>query len=629
VNFKHLSTFVWLRWRLAVNQVRRAGMVNAIITAILAVIGLAVSLALFFAGAALGALAMPEIPSMGRLFIWVGLILMFLFFWLIGLLTALQRSEGLSIDKVLHLPVSPSGAFLINYLSSFMSLTLMLFVPGMVGLAMGEVYSSGAVMLLAFPLLGSFVFAVTGLTYQFQGWLASLVSNPRRRRTVIVLVTLGILILVQLPNLINFFMPWDKLQPKQNLLPPPSMEKPPVKQNLPAPPMDKSQEQFQTGQIDEKELLKRKAMEHKQAVINAREETLREQDELLRTGVRITRLVCGILPPGWVALGMAELGEGHVVTALAGTLGLALIGTLSLARAYRTTILMYTQGGSGAVRKAAPVAPAATASQRPSLIEWKLPWISEYAAVVFLAAFRSLMRAPEAKMLMLTPIVMLIVFGGGFLTSFKNLQNEGPFLVYLALGVVFLSMPQFMGNIFGFDRDGFRVFVLSPIPRREILLGKNLAMAPLLLGLGFIVVTGAGLAVHLRWDQFAAFYCQLLIMCLFLSLLGNVCSIYSPFVIPAGSLKGARPGMTVILSQIGCMLVSPIVVGLPTVLPTLIELILVESNIGKGLPISLAVSVLVLAPSLWLYSRALTWEGELLAERELRILEAVTRRQEG
>ena len=44
---------------------------------------------------------------------------------------------------------------------------------------------------------------VTALTYQFQGWLASLMSNPRRRRTVIVVATAVFVLIFQLPNLLN------------------------------------------------------------------------------------------------------------------------------------------------------------------------------------------------------------------------------------------------------------------------------------------------------------------------------------------------------------------------------------------------------------------------------------------
>ena len=216
MNRKHLEAFLWLRWRLLVNQARRAGPVNAAILAVFTALGLAASIVLFVGGVALGAFGMPHIPAAIRLLSWTLLIALFLFAWLMGLMTAIQRSESLSIDKFLHLPVSPAGAFLINYASSFFSISLILFVPGMFGLALGEVFSMGPLMLLAFPLIASFVFAMTALTYQFQGWIASLLSNPRRRRTVIVVVTAGIILLVQIPNLINLFKPWEGLRQTTN-----------------------------------------------------------------------------------------------------------------------------------------------------------------------------------------------------------------------------------------------------------------------------------------------------------------------------------------------------------------------------------------------------------------------------
>ena len=78
------------------------------------------------------------------MYVWDGLVVGFLFSWAIGLLAELQRSEVLSLDKFLHLPVSLTGVFLINYLSSLFSLTLIIFVPAMVGLSLGLVIRPGA-----------------------------------------------------------------------------------------------------------------------------------------------------------------------------------------------------------------------------------------------------------------------------------------------------------------------------------------------------------------------------------------------------------------------------------------------------------------------------------------------------
>ena len=63
----------------------------------------------------------------------------------------------------------------------------------MLGLALALAVVQGpAACCSALPLLAAFLLAVTALTYQFQGWLASLMTNPRRRRTVIVVVTAGL-----------------------------------------------------------------------------------------------------------------------------------------------------------------------------------------------------------------------------------------------------------------------------------------------------------------------------------------------------------------------------------------------------------------------------------------------------
>ena len=57
-----------------------------------------------------------------------------------------------------------------------------------------------------------------------------------------------------------------------------------------------------------------------------------------------------------------------------------------------------------------------------------------------------------------------------------------PLVAIGGMAFVLLGVVQMMANQFGFDRDGFRVFVLSAAPRRDILLGKNLAFAPLAAG---------------------------------------------------------------------------------------------------------------------------------------------------
>ncbi len=203
MNWQHFTAFVWLRWRLLANQWRRGGAFNAVLMTIMAVGALVVSVPLCIGCFVLGLYAIPKAAPVHLLYVGDGLIVSFLFCWAIGLLTELQRTESLSLSKFLHLPVSVNGAFLINYLSSLMRLSLIAFVPMMFGFSLALIFSKGLSQWLVLPSLAAFLLMVTAPTYQFQGWLASLMSNPRRRRTVIVASTMIFLVITQLPNLIN------------------------------------------------------------------------------------------------------------------------------------------------------------------------------------------------------------------------------------------------------------------------------------------------------------------------------------------------------------------------------------------------------------------------------------------
>src|SRR5439155_5630650 len=341
--------------------------------------------------------------------------------------------------KFMHLPVSPAGGFLINYVSSFFSLTLLVFLPAMLGLALGMILGKGAALLLTLPLLAAFVLMVTALTYQFQGWLASLMINPRRRRTVIVIVTMTFVLICQLPNLVNIFRPWEN-QEREQIAKRWSEEQAELERSVSAGKITLDQ-------------FRQKQEEHQQQIDQMNQRTWLHVQEA-------ARLINLALPPGWLALGAADAADGQVVPALLGTLGLGLIGAGSLWRSYRTTVRLYTgQFTSGSERSAAPVpAPRTEAvASSPALLEKKLPWLSEYAAAITLGSFRSLTRAPEAKLLLLAPILMVVIFGGLLFRHSGDLPEAArPLLLFGVMATILLSMFQLMGNQFGFDRNGFR-----------------------------------------------------------------------------------------------------------------------------------------------------------------------------
>ena len=197
MNWQHFRALVWLRRRLFRNRMRRAGKFNAVVTQILMVLALIASVAMFFVALGLGVWLLPKASPDHVLYLWTGVVVAFLFFWMLGVMTELQRSEVLSIEKLFHFPISPSSAFFINYLSSLVCLSLILFLPAMFGLAIASVYALGPWMLVSLPLLIAFLLMVTTITYQFRGWLATLMVNKRRRRTIMACVTGSIILISQ------------------------------------------------------------------------------------------------------------------------------------------------------------------------------------------------------------------------------------------------------------------------------------------------------------------------------------------------------------------------------------------------------------------------------------------------
>lgn len=609
MNWRHLQTFVWLRWRLLANQWRRAGLVNAVLTTVLAVGALVASIPLFIGSFVLGTYLIPNAAPAHLMYAWDGLIVGFLFFWSIGLITELQRSDTLSLSKFLHLPVSASGAFLLNYLSSLLRLSLILFGPVMFGFALALIYVQGLSQWPVLPLVVAFLLMITALTYQFQGWLASLMSNPRRRRTVVVTTTAVLVLIFQVPNLLNLYGPWGarhRADQSTALL----------------EELAKLDRAFKAQEFDAVEHLRRQTdvmQKHKAATQLLSRERVEQWE-------KAARLANTVVPVGWLPLGVMATAEGRVMPSVLGLLGMTVIGVWSLRRAYRTTVGQYQ--GQTSNRQGRPAAQAGGGRKAGGLfLETRLPGLSEPVSAIALGSFRSLLRAPEAKMALLTPLIMSAIFGSMLLggnrslsTSFRPLVATGG-MVFVLFGVL-----QLMGNQFGFDRDGFRVFVLCAAPRRDILLGKNLAYAPLALGLALVLLAVIQVVYPMRIDHALAMIPQFVSMFLLFCILANVVSIYTPVHLAAGSLNPSHLKITTVLSQLVMFtLLFPLTQGL-TLLPFGVEALLSLLGRANGVPVYLILSLIECAAVVLLYRVSLDRLGTLLQAREQAILEVVTNR---
>ncbi|MFX9551978.1 hypothetical protein ABTO49_20510, partial [Acinetobacter baumannii] len=67
---------------------------------------------------------------------------------------------------------------------------------------------------------------------------------------------------------------------------------------------------------------------------------------------------------------------------------------------------------------------------------------------------------------------------------------------------------------------------------------------------------------------------------------------------------------------------------LPVLVPYGLEVLLDQLDVVKGVPISLPLSLVVLAAVALVYRQVIRWQGDWLATREQKILEVVTSRAE-
>jgi hypothetical protein len=619
VNWQQLQALLWLRWRLMANQWRRAGTLNFILMTIVTVSLVAMAVPLFIGSVVGGVFAFPRIEPLHLLFVWDGLVVGFLFVWMIGLVTELQRTEPLSLLKFLHLPVSVNGAFLINYIASLARLSLIFFLPVMLGLCISLVVVNGAMLLVAMPLLAAFLLMITALTYQFQGWLASLMTNPRRRRTVLVVTTMSFVLIAQLPNLFNMLGLWGLRRGQRQ----------PVSETAEWKELQRS---LSANEIDANEFSQRQ-----QALLQRRQhEDLQANRQFAEQAESKAVLVNQVLPLGWLPLGVKSAAEGNALPAILGCLGMTLIGAASLRRAYRTTIRLYTGDFSTGNRKpaAAKVAISKKSTDRKAgvgFLEWRLPGLSEPVSAVTLGTFRSLMRSPETKMMLLTLFIMAVAAIG--LMIFGPRASTGPlqipvlFRPLFAIGgmiMILFGMLQIMSNQFGLDRDGFRVFVLCAARRRDILFGKNLALAVPTFGTALLLLFVLEIVKPMQIDHFLAMFPLYISMYLLFCLMANLISIYAPLHIAPGTFKPANPKLkTVLLQMLLFMFLFPLA-QIPTLLPLGIEAAAEQLGWTKGVPIFLLLALLECAVICGLYKWLINWQGDLLQRREQQILETVT-----
>lgn len=608
MNLGHLTAIVRMRWQIARNQLSKSGRANQIISMVLLILAAICSFGALLFSIIGGSFFLAKIESFYTIYVWDVLTLAFLFFWFIALMTELQRSEMLSLKNLLHLPISLSGAFLLNYASSLASLTILLFLPAMLGLCFASVWRFGAGSLVVFALLASFLLMVTAVSYQLRGWLARLMENKRTRGTVIAVTTFAFVLVAQLPNLVNMRV----MRSQSNA----SIER----SEAHLEQLAQLQRRHEAGEIEGEayaSALKKAQEEYEQQQLAQREAQAAARN-------RTASLANLALPIGWLPYGASAAAGGAVVAPWLCVGGMSAIGLASLALAYRSTLRAYTGDHSKTYRPAARRQTKAAGGN--SMLEKSVPFLTETQSVVAMASLRSMVRAPEAKMALLTPLIFACVFGSMLFTGgLGNMPNAvRPWIGIGALGMSLMGMLQIMLNMFGLDRHGFRAYVLMPAPRRDILLGKNVGIFPIAATLSASLILFAGVVGRMEVTHIVATLLQVAVVLLIYFTISNFTSIVAPIGMAVGTMKPVSMNVTVFAMQLGALLLVVVAI-IPAAVALAAEQLTGVFGGVHGVPIYLLLTLAELPLALWFYVKMLDLQGRLLQEKEQEILAVISK----
>ncbi len=582
MDWGQLRTIVWLRGRLIRNQWSRSGAFSAVLTVIVVWIGFVVGVAGGLGGVLAGIFALAKAQPAVMLLVWDLIVAAFLFFWMVGLVSELQRSETIDIGRMMHLPVSLRDIFLVNYIASHLTLSIILFLPVMLGLCLGLTLGGRWSMVLMFPLVLGVVFMVTAWTHCLRGWLAALMVNKRRRRAIVAGVTFSFILLCQLPNLLSHLM------------------------------LDSDRHRTRTPKSA---VVERLIADHSG-----------DRDKPRLSPAILTAHKC--VPFLWVGNGAMSLAGGNVWPAVLGAAGAFGIGGLGLRRAHKTTLGFY-RGQATSSKPARKPKVARVSAARRGLFERSLPGVPDEAMALGSVFFRSLMRAPEVKMAMATNFIMLFFLGGMVLLRRSSTLGDQfkPFAATGAVVFTFFGLSHLMFNQFGFDRGAFRQLVLLPVPRKWVLLGKNLAYLPAALGMGATALLLVTLALRITPIVSLAAGFQLVAGFLLTGMGANLLSVLLPHHVAQGSLKRTKTP----LSKAMLIFVSRLLfMGTMAVLLFPPGMGLLISHVGwlPAAPANLLFSAALAGLLGLLYKLSLVPLGELLQRRERQILKVVTREVE-
>jgi len=338
-----------------------------------------------------------------------------------------------------------------------------------------------------------------------------------------------------------------------------------------------------------------------------------------------------LTPPGAVAVALTAPGAGNAHYAL--SLAVLLAYTFILTTlTYKIALVALTGSGGGAKRrrKASPAAAAHNLTTGASGVDagkaggWRLPFGSEELSAIFEKELRYALRNAQLRTMAVMPIILTLSFRligmrrGGSPAALLPV-SIAPYMegsgAALSVLYAFLITSALSSNLFAYESGGMRAYVLAPVARSKILLGKNLAM--LCVSLGFAVaVTLVNALIYRDLTPRALLFTALsfVFFAAATATVGNLFSISFPKRLQFGKRMNA--------SGVAGLLLLPVFLCIAAA-PALAVL---GGYAARSLAFEYAILAAFAIAGVAVYFLSLKAQGRWLARRELDILEAVTGR---
>ena len=325
-------------------------------------------------------------------------------------------------------------------------------------------------------------------------------------------------------------------------------------------------------------------------------------------------------PPGAAAVAFSDgLGPGGNQTYV---LALVILSAYSAALIFATYWVAQRAAlgkGEGKHRKV----PVVQTTTRDTYTGWNIPFLPEDLVALIEKELRYAARNAQLRMLALMPLILL---GVRFMNTrrfgrSRGLAEAAGFLRYgdglMATGgvlYVFLILAGLACNQFAFEQGGMRTFILSPVERRKILIGKNVVVTLIALAFSLVLMMANEILFRDLTPRTVLFVAlSFVVFATLMSVTGNWFSIR----FPRRMTFGKRMNVT----GVAGFLLIPILLamGVPSV---------VAAGIGyftESLPLEYVTLTFFAAAALALYFPLVKMQGRSLERHEREVLEVVSK----